>query len=386
MIVPGRPLECPLIHCSQTRNNPENQKPATKDQFPSSTRVQTGTQSADMSQFKTGLKSPAFAKECPMPVDFMLKSNQIPQVDLVAGVRVRSDLLFTNAKGMEKSAIRKRGQRALEKLQGPLLKVLKSDEMVLDLVRAQAPATVFEQMTIGWYIYRITATVLVLTNHRLLHFACDTSGNWSHSARTIGWGELSGADPRAGLLSGTFHLTLRNGKKVKYWGIKRGDIRKLQRLVPSLLAAPLGQTEATGEMPHLCPECFAVLTASVYRCRGCGLVFRDEKTMVRWSLLIPGGGYFYCRQIFLGLADFIAEVVLTLIVIVFLLDAAGILPLEPTSASGSGAALTAIIFGIFLAVEKALTIHHCRRFIREFIPRNQKHRADSMSSGMAAGI
>jgi hypothetical protein len=123
-------------------------------------------------------------------------------------------------------------------------------------------------------------------------------------------------------------------------------------------------------MVSLCPSCLSMLTPGIYRCERCGVAFKDEKTMVRRSLLIPGGGYFYTGHWFLGLGDFLAEAYLLILLIVFLAAA-----LAPTPASPGQESLTsrevwiaAGIIAAILSLEKWLTIHHCRRFIREFIP------------------
>jgi hypothetical protein len=281
-------------------------------------------------------------------------------------------MLFTDAKGVEKPAIRKRVLAGLEKLQQPLRKLLRPDEEVLWISRAQAPASFFEHMTLGWYVQRVTATVLVLTSRRLLHFACDLSGKWKHSTRAVAWGELASAKAAGGLFRSTFELRLQNGSRIKYWGLGRADAKKLQAIVPALLAQAAGQGAGTQEMPHLCPACFASLTSGVYRCHHCGQEFRDESTMVRRSLLIPGGGYFYCRQTWLGIADFVTEAVLTVWLVALLL-------------AGEQVGL-AVFVAVLLAMEKALTIHHCRKFIREFIPAGNLTASTGMGAGVAAGI
>ena len=79
-------------------------------------------------------------------------------------------------------------------------------------------------------------------------------------------------------------------------------------LAATLLPASSGESTAAQGMVALCPDCLAPLTERVYVCGGCGLVLKDERTLLKRSLLIPGGGYFYTGDTFLGVMELIAEV------------------------------------------------------------------------------
>jgi hypothetical protein len=302
---------------------------------------------------------------------FPVHPEQSPRLSSPSGVRVREDTLYTNHKGDEKKGVRKRADKAIEKLQEILRKVLGPEEVVLYIARCQAPASAFEQITFGWYIYYITATLLVFTNRRLLVFQVKRDGSWKRILRAVVWGDVEEAKAK-GWLSRTLQIKYRNGKKETYWGLGWGDARKIRVLLEALFSLGAGQTSAVGGIVPLCPDCLAELTPQVYECHNCKLAFKDEKTMVRRSLLIPGGGYFYVGHWFLGVADFIVEAYLLVLVVVFVLAAVSLTTGPPSGPSGGGnseAWGVAIFLGLILALEKWLTIHHCRRFIREFIPK-----------------
>jgi hypothetical protein len=302
---------------------------------------------------------------------FPVHPEQSARLSSPSGVRVREDTLYTNHQGQEKTGIRKRADKALDKLQDTLRKLLWSDEVVLYVARCQAPASAFEQITFGWYIYYVTATILVFTNRRLLVFQVKRDGSWKRVLRAVVWGDVEKAKAK-GWLSRTFQIEYRNGKKEIYWGLGWGDSKKIRVLLEALFALGAGETSAAGAVVPLCPNCFAELTPQVYECHNCKLAFKDEKTMLRRSLLIPGGGYFYVGHWFLGVGDFIVEAYLLILVLVFVLAAVSLTPGPPSGSGtvGRGEAWGfAIFLGLILAAEKWLTIHHCRRFIREFIPK-----------------
>ena len=308
----------------------------------------------------------------PLP-DFPIHPEQFPRQGSQGGIRVREDTLHSDHRGKEKKAIRKRASKALEKLQEPLSKLLEPEEVVLYVTRAQAPAGWFEQLTLGWIIYYITGTTLVFTNRRLLHFLVKSNGAWKRSVRSLRWGDLSEAKVKGFLLSPTLQLHYRNGNKEFYWGLRRDDSKKIKVLLAAILPAATGEGSPAQAMISLCPSCRATLTVGTYQCSQCFLAFKDETTMVRRSLLIPGGGYFYTGNRFLGVMDFIVEGYLLLLVLILVLSAFGVFS-DPLAEPGedslppAGAFVTASIFAAVLAVEKWMTIHHCRRFIREFIP------------------
>ena len=304
--------------------------------------------------------------------DFRVHPGESPRLSTVQGLPVREDTVFTNEKGQEKKGIRNRAEKVFEKLGEEIRRVLAPDEAVLYVARCQAPVSTLDQTTLGWYIYYVTATVVVFTNRRLLHFGVKRNGEWNKILRSASWGDVEDVKIK-GWLSKTLELKYRTGKKEKYWNISRDDGNKLKVLLDALLAAGASESSPAQTMVSLCPSCLAELTPQVYQCAKCGLQFKDEKTMVRRSLIVPGGGYFYTGHWFLGVGDFIVEAYLLVMVIVLAATAAGSItdPLvEPGQEPIAGAAawIAAGFIAAILAAEKWLTVHHCRRFIREFIP------------------
>lgn len=273
-----------------------------------------------------------------------------------------------------KSGIQKRAEQALRHVESPIRRLLEADEVILYAARAQAPATLFEQMTFGWYTYRVTASTLVLTNRRLLIFGVKGDGAWKRHLRSVRWGDIAEAKV-SGWLNRMLTLTYRQGKPHKYWGLRSDDAKKLRVLLAALLPASAGEVSEARTVMSLCPDCLGALMQSVYNCSQCGLVFKDEKTLVRRSLLIPGGGYFYVGLPLLGVCDFVVEAILTVWLALSILAALGLHTLEDGAgkAMDQGSLLVGLIFvAAIFAIEKWMTIHHCRRFVREFIPTDAK--------------
>jgi len=308
-------------------------------------------------------------------LQLVVHAEQVPRLTTTEGVPLREDVAYSDHRGADKKGVRKEVTKNLAKLQAALAKVLEPEETVLYAARALAPMGWFEQFAFGWYSVYAAATTLVFTDRRMLHFLVNRKGEWRQSLRAVRWGDVESGEAK-GWLGGTLELKYRNGRKEKYWQLKRREVRKLQVLVAKLLETGAGAGSTAQEMQSLCPECHAALIPRQYQCQKCGLVFKDEKTMIKRSLLIPGGGYFYTGQTFLGVMDFMAEAYLLVLLLLFvvLTFAGDQTPPEPgeEALTTAEALATTVVVAVILGVEKLFTIHHGMRSIREFIPTGRK--------------
>ena len=297
--------------------------------------------------------------------------NRAPQIVASNGLPIREDVAYSDAKGEESERSRRRAQEAIDKLRDILPSLLEPKEAIFCLVRCQAPVGALEQLFVGWSIYQITATVLVFTNFRVIHLGVDSKGKWKRTLRSVRWGDIAEARIK-GWGSKVLALKYASGKKENYWRLRRRDAKKVKTLLEILIPASRGDMTAAQEMVALCPDCRARLTPEKYRCESCRLAFKDQKTLLRRTLLIPGGGYWYAGLWPLGLMSFFGEGVLTLLVITQILLATGIVTSEgkPGSAQSTSAGFwtAAAILALLLALEKALAYIHTRRVIRTFLP------------------
>jgi hypothetical protein len=306
---------------------------------------------------------------------FPVHPEQSVRLGSLNGIRVREDTLFTNHKGEEKSGVRKREERTFGKLHEVLSKALGPDEIVLYAARCQEPKGAIEQLGLGWNT-NISATVLVLTNQRLLSILVKDAGvfggglKWKRSLRSVKWGDIEEAKVK-GWLSPSLQLKYRSGEKAIYSGLRRGDAKKIKTIIAAIQSVGAGEMSLAQAMVSLCPDCITELTPQVYECGKCHLLFKNEKSLL-WRLLVPGAAYFYVGHGYLGVMHFIGEAYLILELVILALAALGIAdllsqpgrpPTEPT------VAVTAFVFvGIIFALEKLITLQHCRRMIRLYIP------------------
>ena len=300
-----------------------------------------------------------------------IHSDQSSRLASYSGIPLREDTAFTNHKGVEKGGIRKRTLKAFDKLQDPLRKTLEPDETVLYVAQGQVMPSGIEQAFLGWHAYLLAPAVLVLTNRRLLHILVARNGTWKRSLRNVRWGDLEEAKIK-GFLSAKLHVKYRSGKREIYWGLKGGDAKKIKILLSALLPASAGESSSAHGMVNLCPECRSPLTPGVYECGKCHLKFKDEKTALWRSLLIPGGGFFYTGHPFLGMLHLFVDLIILLEFVVWSLVALGLTKPEvrpgETPPGGSAAIILAFILLALLALDKFVTVRVSRNLVRNFIP------------------
>ena len=313
--------------------------------------------------------------------DAPVHANAASRLLQVGKLKVREDVAFADKNGKEKRGKRKAAEKALAKLQVPLEKFVAEGETVLFIAPVRAPISPLEQWTFGWYVYNVCATVLVITERRLLHLRVASNLKWLEIISECSWSDIQEVKSK-GWLSPTCEFTFKNGKKARYWGLKRRDSTVLAKLVPLLLQGSLVDAAPGTFMTSLCPECCSKLTVGVFQCSSCQLLFKNEKTLLK-LIFLPGAAHFYCRQWFLGAVDVLAEGYL---VIAFF--GATMLLTEGIQKGGDTLTSALTVFGIIsvlLSIDALISYAHGRRFIREFISTGKKAEGAKLMSKMAAG-
>jgi hypothetical protein len=305
--------------------------------------------------------------------EFPIHTEIVPQIGMAANVRIREDVAFASHKAKVHNGQRRRAEKLIAKLQLPLQRFLQPDEVVFHVARMQAPVNLLDQFTFGILIYSVTTIVVVATNKRLLRFRTTRSGNWDNGFRACAWSDIRDVEVK-GWVGKIMWVHYKDGTKEKYWGLRRFDALAMKKTISALLQESAAEIGPSGKMHSFCPECAAVLTAGVYECAHCKLLFKNERAM-RWLALVPGGAYFYCKRIGLGILDLLGESYLLLLAFLFLTVAIltiGAPPADNEDVTGYEAWVMVGIIGFALMLEVAITIHHCNRLVRDFIPAGRK--------------
>jgi hypothetical protein len=272
----------------------------------------------------------------------------------IFGLPVDTTLLFADKKGNYKKSLEAKRTKLLKKVTF-LRDFLDPDERIVFVTSGCSPFSVLEAMTIGHlWIYLIKRALFVFTNKRILHIPTTSSFQYRHSVAQILYQDCRSLYVKGGAL----RVEYTTGKKENFLGIPRSDGEIIKQI--SIEAPEPAEPSTWPERNHLCPSCTQVLGAGRTTCPSCGLAFKTKADAVRYSLLLPGGGYFYTRHWVMGVLDAIGE---TYLLVLMLLALAVSVLADPTVFPGF------LLASGVLAIEKCLTVYHAKGFVAEFIPR-----------------
>jgi Bacterial PH domain len=293
--------------------------------------------------------------------ELRIHENQFVRTTMMDGISIRNDVLSTNDKGEEKESVQKRTGKILQKLCPALQRILGPGEVVMYAMPSRSPLSVIEQLTAAWWTALLAACAIVVTNKRILFFPVKRDGSWRESVRAVNWGDLEEIKAK-GVLVTNVSFKFKNGSKVTYTNFRRSDAKKLTTIASIVIPAASGEQTAANRTVQLCPDCCNILTEGQYSCASCGLVFKNEKTMVTRSIILPGGGYFYTGHPLVAILPAIIEAFLVVEILLILFLGLS----SPNAVPELFARL--VVLAIFWGLETGITILHCRRYVRDFIP------------------
>jgi hypothetical protein len=282
------------------------------------------------------------------------KQNIDTQIEMqqIQGLTVDTAVSFSDHKNRYKKRIEKQQRKLLSKL-GFLAPFLEPGEKILFVAVGCSPFSAIEQLLTGAWIYLLKRCLFVFTDRRVFHVPTKSNLAYRKSIAQILYADCSSLQIKRSSLVANY----KNAGCEKFHGITGTARKKITELSKNVTFE--GTSSPMLERAHLCPRCTKPLVKGYYTCPHCSLEFKNKIKARRISVLLPGGGYFYTRNIALGILDALGETFLSLLLIVSLIRTL----LGDLEAAGALAFIAAI-----LALEKLITIMHSSSFVDEFIP------------------
>jgi len=279
------------------------------------------------------------------------KEGQIP-FDLP----VNREIIFSNHKNVYKKRIERR-QRSMMKNISFISRFLSDGEEIFLITTGCSPVSFTERFWTGLNVFNLKHSLLIFTDRRVFHIPMTKEHSYRDSIAHFYYADcISMGVKRTNLI-----VRYKNGKKEKFHHVAHREEKKLKTLLKTMSFE--GRSGESKGRVHLCPRCTRELTEGVFVCANCGLEFKNRAKALKISIIFPGGGYFYARHPFLGIADALIEVMLiALIIMCMIVMAKGV--------KYSDYAL--VISAVALVFEKLLTIYHSSIFIKEFIPKEKE--------------
>ncbi len=273
-------------------------------------------------------------------------------------VRVNQAVCFSDSKGQPSRSVEKT-QTKLLGIATPLLQpILEADEEILYVAEGVTPFSTLEFLLTGWIITTVKRCLLVITNRRLLHLPVKPNLRLRGSVAEVRFGDVQSLAVQ-GVLGKKLVAVYRDGRQEAFTLPRREAARKLAVLVSQLDRGAAMSAEPGRHF--LCPRCARRLQPRSEQCPACGQEFKSRSRALFWSVIAPGGGYFYTGHPILGLLDALTETTLLILVIFGVVMAA---QGEP------GAWATVLVFAAVLAIEKLITVYHANHYVAEFLPAN----------------
>lgn len=262
---------------------------------------------------------------------------------------------LTDVKGETSDKVRKNQAKLLGKLGPFLLKFLDPDERILYVSPAVAPISALEQFFKGWHVYYLKSCALVFTNQRIMCLPTTTGGKPRRMLSQARYGDLVGFKVK-GLLGGTLELAYKRGRKETFTIQSGGDRKKIESFLGRQV--PGGLPTDRRDRHSLCPRCAKPLAADKYLCPSCRLAFKTPAQALRFSLLVPGGGFFLTGHVWFGAQSALAELIIFILFLSTMVAAHGKVELMGAS----------IFIVVLLTLNKLVAIDHARYYVRQFMP------------------
>ena len=268
---------------------------------------------------------------------------------------VNREIIFSNHKDIYKKRIERR-QRSLMMLLSFLKPFLEEGEEILLITTGCSPVSFFERFWTGLNVFQLKCSILIFTDRRIFHVPTKKDYSYRNSIAHFFYSDCISIRIK-GL---TLVVMYKNGKKEKFHHIAISEEKKIKALLKAITLE--GTSGKAQDRVYLCPRCTGELEEAKFICPNCNLEFKERTKAKKISILYPGGGYFFTRHPFLGIADALVESIFFALVIFSL---AGIF----NGVKYSGCVL--LVSSFALVFEKMLTVYHSNTMIEEYIPKDR---------------
>lgn len=290
--------------------------------------------------------------------DTLKSQNIFGQPLTIFGVPVDREKIFTNHKGVYKSRVEKRQRKLIVK--STFIKFfLHHDETIQCLTTGYSPVSAKEQMITGLAFLYFKRALFIFTEKRILHIPT----RFNRSPRSAISQILFEDCARIQIKGRALHIQYKNGRQEVFPYLGRKEKKKVRALIAKLSLSPKEAGQLKGRV-YLCPSCTHILPADSKSCGTCSLVFKSTFKTRLFSLLVPGGGYFYGRYPFVGAGAALFELALI-----------GILAIKGMEIQ-IGIPITLkmmIVAALALLLEKFIMVFHTQQLLEDFVPEKKDY-------------
>ncbi len=285
--------------------------------------------------------------------DTIQSQNIFGQPLTIFGIPVDREKIFSNHKGIYNSRVEKRQRKLIVK--STFIKFfLHHGETIQCLTTGYSPLSAKEQMITGLAFLYFKRALFVFTEKRILHIPT----RFNHSPRSAVSQILFEDCARIHIKGRALHVQYKNGRQEVFPYLGRKEKRKVRALLSKLSLSPKEAGQLKGRV-YLCPSCTHTLPAGSTLCGTCNLAFKSTFKTRLYSLLVPGGGYFYGRYPFIGACAALFELCLIAVFVLKGMEMGRGLPADLNMM---------IIPALALLLEKFIMAFHTEQLLEDYVP------------------
>lgn len=275
----------------------------------------------------------------------------------IFGLPVDRKVLFSNHKNVYKKKIEKRQRKLIIKISF-LKPFIRNNERVLCITTGHTPVTILEKLGIGWLFIYLKRCLLVFTDQRVLSIPTTPVYKYRNAITEILYGSCKSIRIKGRSLIVDYKKT---SAVEKFFSLAGKEKKKIINLLKNITLKSDGNS--VDKRTNLCPRCGTPLVETKRVCEECELKFKTKLIATFLAFVLPGGGYFYVRQYFLGAMAALLEIALFSDVAIAIND---------FSNGIHTGYLWLIAAPLVLILEKIVAVIHAHIFIEHFIPKPKK--------------
>ena len=272
----------------------------------------------------------------------------------VFGLAVDRNVLFSNHKEVYKKRIEKRQRKLFVKI-GSLKPFLRRNESILLVTTGYSPLNSVAQYLTGFVFSYLKRSIFVFTNQRIIHLPTTSTYKYKNSIAQIAYAGCQSIILKGGTLIVQY---AKFGKIGKFKAIALQERKKIRALLKKSIPLSGTKDHLAGRI-HLCPRCAHRLVEKKNECNSCHLNFKSRFVAAILAILFPGGGYFYVRQLFIGVLAAVLELFLLIYSVFLIRDFYNHVPVNM---------IYLVVIPLLFLYIKIAAIIHSNHFIAEFIP------------------
>jgi hypothetical protein len=275
----------------------------------------------------------------------------------IFGLPVDRKMLFSNHKNVYKKKIEKRQRNLIIKISF-LKSFIRDNEKVLCVTMGHTPVTILEKLGVGWLFIYLKRCLLVFTDQRVLSIPTTPTYKYRHAVAEILYGSCKSIRMKGRNLIVEYK---KPGAAEKFFSLAGKEKKKITNLLKNIALKSDGNS--VDKRTNLCPRCGTALAEKTSTCEGCELKFKTKLIASILTVVLPGGGYFYVRQHFLGAMAALLEIAL--------FSAAAIAINDFSNGIQTGHPWL-LATPLLLILEKIVAVIHANTLIEDFIPNQNK--------------